>query len=120
MKVQDIMEYAKTHKKKIALTALGIVGGTVLIALGVKHSSKGITKAETLESREINDWFPEGFNVGNIMELWNEGEHCNAIVTDVQVKDVGALGEEFLKLAGVEGTDTMDIILGLNHKVDGI
>lgn len=121
MKVRNIMEYAKTHKKEIVLTALGLIGGTALIALGVKHSSEGI-KAEVFKSREteINDWFPEGFNVGKIMELWNEGEHCNAIVADVPLKDMGTLGEELTKLAGVESIDTVDIILGLSHRVDGI
>ena len=115
--IKKIKEYAKTHKKEIVLT---VTGGAILTALGVKHLSKGFTEAETLESREIGDWFPEGFGVGKITELWNERGHTNAIVEDAKIEDLGKLGEEFLKLVGMKPDDGVSIILGIDHETVGI
>ena len=81
MTKQEFVEYVRSHKKEIAMGALGLVGTGLLVALGVKVSkSIEVSNSPVDLIGEIvsdSDWkernLVEGFATGKVNELWNEG-----------------------------------------------
>ena len=81
MTKQEFVEYVRSHKKEIAMGALGLVGTGLLVALGV-NISKSIKVSNSPvdligEIVSDSDWkernLVEGFTTGKVNELWNEG-----------------------------------------------
>lgn len=130
MTKQEFVEYVKTHKKEIALAAVGTVGAGVLIALGVKgvHRVKAGTTPVELIGDIVNDakdeipWnernLVEGFTTGKVNDLWNEGNYGNAIVQYFHVEDMGKLGEDLKLIEGVtDDTEVSAVLTFVGTKV---
>ena len=111
MNVEKIKRFVSEHQTKIIL-----VGGTVfavaLCAIGVrgKFATRKLTGAISDIANDVD--IPTGFVVGEITDLWREGEWLNAIVNEVTTKDIGRLGEEFVKHGIVPDGTKITAIIG--------
>lgn len=111
MTKHEFVEYVKNHKKEIALGTLGVIGTGMLVVLGVKkfNSIKGLADVNVVE----------GFTVGKVNQLWNEGGYANAIVNDFKIKDMGALGEDLKKIGGItDDTEVSALLTFINTTVE--
>lgn len=101
------------HKVKIF-----VVGGTIfavtLCVLGAKKKISLRKPVDVLPSSVNNVEIPTDFNVGKIVDLWKEGKYLNAIVDNVTVKDLGCLGEEFIKRGLVSEEADVTAVIGFN------
>lgn len=125
MTKHEFVEYVKNHKKEIALGALGVVGTSVLIALGVKgiHSIKNAGNPVEMIGDIVDDnWkdknVVEGFTTGKVNDLWNEGGYGNAIVQFFKVKDMGDLGEDLKKIGEItDDTEVSAVLSFINTEI---
>lgn len=99
-----VVEFVKTHKKKLLIGAAAIAGGVALSMIGKKNRIpayfSGVVSTPNAKDIPVADW-----GAGTLTSCWREGGWINAIVTDLTVADAGKLGEELLKVDGVT-TDT--------------
>lgn len=126
MTKHDFVEYVKNHKKEIALGTIGVVGTSVLIALGVKDF-RAIKKfgnpVEMIGDIIDDNWkdknVVDGFTTGKVNDLWNEGGYGNAIVQFFKIKDMGDLGEDLKKIEGItDDTEVSAVLSFVNTKVE--
>ena len=111
MKYWEIKKFVNDHKTEIALSALGVVGTGVLVALGVK----GLRSIDSWN--EVN--VVEGFTTGKVSSLWNEGGYGNAIVQFFKIKDMGDLGEDLKKIGGItDDTEVSAVLSFVDTKVE--
>ena len=105
IKENKVVEFIKTHKKGIAITA-----GLTVAGIAVARS---MSKVVDLPKPELS--------VGTMQELWTEkqsnGEvYINAIVENLTAADLGRFGEEMMKVDGI-GPDTVaSLIIGFKQK----
>ena len=127
MTKQEFVEYVRSHKKEIAMGALGLVGTGLLAAVGVKVSKSIKVSGNPVEMvgdivsdgnwKEIN--LVDGFTTGKVNDLWNEGGYGNAIVQYFTIKDMGKLGEDLKKIKGITDDTEVSAVLGFaNTKVE--
>lgn len=126
MTKHEFVEYVKNHKKEIALGTLGVVGTSVLIALGVKEF-RAIKKfgnpvemiGDIIDDDQKDKNVVEGFTTGKVNDLWNEGGCGNAIVQFFKIKDMGDLGEDLKKIGGItDDTEVSAVLSFVNTKVE--
>lgn len=125
MDKKKVMEFVKTHKKELAIAGATIVLGTAYIIVDrngrirrdelIKNIANQFEEFKAKEAASIAklDW-----SVGKMTNLWNEGEHTNAIVEGVRVDEMGAIGEAFKAIEGVTDDTVMDIVVGLDKKFE--
>lgn len=127
MTKQEFVEYVRSHKKEIAMGALGLVGTGLLVALGV-NISKSIkvsgSPADLIdEIVSDDDWkehnLVEGFTTGKVNDLWNEGGvHGCAILNGLTIKDMGALGENLKLIGGITDDTQVSAVLDFDTLID--
>ena len=105
MDKNKVVEFVKTHKKEIAIAA-----GLTAVGIAV---AKNLIKVEDLPKPEAS--------VGTIQELWKEtqsnGETYNiAIVDNLTAADLGRLGEEMMKVKGINANTVASVIVGFKQK----
>ena len=127
MTKQEFVEYVRSHKKEIAMGALGLVGTGLLVALGVKVSkSIKVSNSPVDLIGEVvsdSDWkehnLVEGFTTGKVNDLWNEGGvHGCAILNGLTIKDMGALGENLKLIGGITDDTQVSAVLDFDTLID--
>lgn len=114
MTKQEFVEYVRSHKKEIAMGALGLVGTGLLVALGM-NVSKSIKEVNHISERNLI----EGFTTGKVNKLWNEGgTHGCAILNGLTIKDMGALGENLKLIGGITDDTQMSAVLDFDTLID--
>lgn len=114
MDKKKVVEFVKTHKKKIALGAIGAVaaiGGIVLVAMGKKQSMDTINFSGVFSTPNAKDIQVADWGCGKLDECWRENGWINAIVSDFTVADAGKLGENLLKVEGVTPDTALQTVL---------
>lgn len=119
MDKKKVLDYLKTHKKEIAIAGVTTVGGALLLMVGCKKI-KPRTMDDLLELK--SDWMHTpcdaakdvGWTLGTLTDYWHEDGFPTAIVNDVKLSDLGALGEEFLKFEEVDKDKIVSLVVGLN------
>ena len=127
MTKHEFIEYVRSHKKEIAIGALGLVGTGLLVALGVNVSkSIKVTNSPVDLIGEIvsdGNWkernLIEGFATGKVNILWNEGgtRGC-AILNGLTIKDLGALGENLKLIGGITDNTQISAALDFDTLID--
>ncbi len=112
MNKEKLKKFVNEHKTEMIVTG-GIAIGVLLSAVGVKKMKLWNTTGE-LPNLKNDVKIPENFSVGKVVDLWNEGRYLNTIVDKITVKDIGRLGEEFIKHGLVTDNATVDIIIGFD------
>ena len=134
-KKEKAKSFCKKHKKKLILGGVLLaVGVTAVVVSGSKkrerkqleftinhigdgsksNSDLNFLKALDAEREEriaALDW-----GVGTMDDLWDEDDYTNAIVNDINVSDIGLLGDEFCKIDGVSPDSEVSMIVGLRHQ----
>ena len=114
MNKEKVKAFCKEHKVKIAVGA-GIAVSVILCAIFRKsfHIPENVKfSADKIEDVSI----PSDFKVGKIKNLWNEKGYLNAIVDEITTKDLGNLGEEFVKSGLVTDADAISMVIGFLKK----
>lgn len=110
MKAEKVTEFVKNHKKEFILATVAIVGGVV--ALVITRNNPEIIRETEKERIKALDW-----KVGDLTDLWDEGEFTNAIITNAAVDDIGKLGQEIIeKLDGYTNESRVDMAFSLTSK----
>ena len=127
MTKHECVEYVRSHKKEIAIGALGLVGTGLLVALGVNVSkSIKVTNSPVDLMGEIvsdGNWkernLVEGFATGKVNNLWNEGgTHACAILNGLTIKDMGAFGENLKLIGGITDDTQLSAVLDFDTLID--
>jgi hypothetical protein len=123
-KKQKAKEFWGKHKKKIILGGvLAAVGITAVVVSGSKKKCKDDqTKLladnweREYEKRDSRiaalDW-----QVGKMDDLWEDDFGYNAIINDINVSDIGLLGDEFTKFEGVSPDSNVTMMIGVEPKL---
>lgn len=111
MNKEKLKKFVSEHKTEIVL-ASGAVLTVVLCVIGVKKKFAPQKLVGTLPDLADNVDIPTDFAVGEITELWKEGEWLNAIVNEVTTQDLGRLGDEFVKKGIVPDGTKVTMIMG--------
>lgn len=111
MSKEKIKRFLSGHKFEIVSVG-AIVLGVTLCAVGIKTKPSLKKVVDNIPDLANNVDIPTEFAVGKITELWKEGEWLNAIVNDVTVKDLGHLGDEFVKHGIVPDKTKVTMLIG--------
>ena len=111
MDKKKIKKFVNEHKIAIISAGAGALGVTLCI-IGVKAKINPRKIVDAIPDLADNVDIPTDFAVGEIAELWKEGEWLNAIVNNVTTTDLGRLGEEFVKHGIVPDETKVSMIIG--------
>ena len=112
--------FVKKHEKVIVLTT-AVVGGVVVYVVGKKAYGKTLKK-NSVKAPEI-DWakiaeenkakIAPNWSTGVLTEVFNDGTDVSleAIVNELKPTDLGKVGEDILKCAGITENDTVSAML---------
>lgn len=97
MDKSKVKEFVKKHKKELGV-GVGIVLGTITCVIVRKsfHSSKHIALPK-VENKIRDIVVPDGFSVGEIVSLFEDGDEIVTIARELTVNDLGRLGKELVK-----------------------
>lgn len=97
MDKSNVKTFVRENKQKL-IVGVGIVIGVVTCAIVRKqiHISKDIS-VPNLGSRVKDIKVPDGFSVGTVMDLFEDGSEIVAIAQNLTVNDLGKFGEELVK-----------------------
>ena len=118
-KIEKAKEFVKTHKKEIAVGALGVattVIGMVLFKnrkVSVPEENevvKVLREAANIVVKDIA--IPENLKTCNMTSLWKEGDCINAIVNDVYLYNMGEFGNELINNLDVNHDIPVDMVIG--------
>lgn len=125
-KKEKAKEFWGKHKKKIILGGvLAAVGITAVVVGSKKKSEKHESVAGLIED---NTWVANrekmdqriaalDWKVGTMDDLWDEDDYTNAIINDINVSDIGLLGDEFCKIEGVSPDSNVTMMIGVETKI---
>lgn len=90
-------EFVKKHKKELAVGA-GIVLGTITCVIVRRsfNSSKNISLPK-MENKIGDIVVPDGFSVGEVVSLFEDGDEIVAIARELTINDLGEFGKELVK-----------------------
>lgn len=111
MNKEKFKKFVNEHKTEIVLTGTAVLAVT-LCAIGVKKKIAPQKLVEVLPDLADNVDIPTDFAVGEITELWKEGEWLNAIVNEITTNDIGRLGDEFVKHGIVPDGTKVSMVIG--------
>ena len=111
MNMKKLKDFVNEHKTEIIFVG-GMVLTVTLCAIGVRKKFASPKLVVALPDLANNVDIPADFAVGEITELWKEGEWLNAIVNEVTTKDLGRLGEEFVKRGIVPDDTKVTMLIG--------
>lgn len=114
MDTKKIKEFVKTHKVQITLSAGAVLGTVTFVLLGKSNALSKECFSKTAKAIEDIS-IPKDFAVGEIVELWNEGDYTNAIVNNVTTKQLGDLGREFVNKGVVAKDADVSMIIGFTR-----
>ena len=117
-KLEKAKTFVKEHKRELAIGAgvagIMMIGGVVHMITKKKpkiaNISESVFHAKDLEKPKMD--------IGTLIDLWREGGYINAILYDVTVADLGAVGEQFLKIDGVTNDTVVSAVISLLDKVE--
>lgn len=118
---KERVEWCKTHKKEIALGAVGVVGAVVagkLVydALGTKSITITHTPYEVQTKKfdiSVPDW-----GVGELDTVGDFVDEYVGAANDIPIADMGAFGAELIKnLDEVEADSMVSVIFGVSKGV---
>ena len=117
-KLEKAKTFVKEHKRELAIGAgvagIMMIGGVVYMITKKKpkiaNISESVFHAKDLEKPKMD--------IGTLTDLWQEGGYINAILYDVTVADLGAVGEQFLKIDGVTNDTVVSAVISLLDKVE--
>lgn len=97
MDKNKVKMFVKRHKKELVVGA-GIVVSVIVYAV-VRTSIRPSKAVSSLPvGNRIRDIpVPDGFSVGSVEALFEDGDEIVAIVQDMTVNDMGRFGEELVK-----------------------
>ena len=117
-KLEKAKTFVKEHKRELAIGAgmagIVMIGGVVYMITKKKPKIANISDFVF----HVKDLEKPKMDIGTLAELWQEGGCINAILNDVTVADLGAVGEQFLKIDGVTNDTVVSAIIGLSDKVE--
>lgn len=113
MNSSKVKEFVKSHKKELIAGAM-LVGGTVLVIVGVRHSRKKVAMLQKTFENDVS--IPEGFKRWKPSMLWKENGYLNAIIEEVPLSDLGELGKQYVENGLGEAGDIASIIIGTEVK----
>lgn len=112
------LEWAKAHKKEILIGAAGVIGTGVLVALGVKSGRKNGAKAWEMP-RIDGTPFEETSFYKTFMAYHDSVDHTYQVdLEPVPIKELGNIGQNFLKLVPGTTEDTLVQTLAYIEKKD--
>lgn len=111
MNKEKMKKFLNEHKVEI-ISAGAVVLGVALYAIGVKAKSTTKKIVDVIPDLADNVDIPTDFAVGELTDLWKEGEWLNAIVNNVTTKDLGRLGDEFVNRGIVPDETKVSMIIG--------
>lgn len=115
-KIEKTKTFIKEHKKEILIgTGVVMVSGLIFIVTKKKPKFEGARRV-IKTSMGYKDLEKPSLNIGRIDELWQDEFGKIAIVNDFKVADMGAIGQEFLKIDGVTNETEVSVIMGLLDK----
>ena len=97
--------FVEKHKKELVVGASVVIGTVVCVIVGKSlctstnvtiptvESPKGFPVGNRIKDIEV----PDGFSVGKVMDLFEDGDEIVAIAQDLTVNDLGKFGEELVK-----------------------
>lgn len=88
MNKDKLKKFVNGHKAELVLAG-GAVLTVALCAIGIQRKIVSQKLIGVIPDLADNVDIPTGFAVGEITELWKEGEWLNAIVNEVTVNDLG-------------------------------
>ena len=117
-KLEKAKTFVKEHKRELAIGAgvagIMMIGGVVYMITKKKpkiaNISESVFHTKDLEKPKMD--------IGTLTDLWQEGGYINAILNDVTVADLGAVGEQFLKIDGVTNDTVVSAVISLLDKVE--
>ena len=108
-------EFAKKHKAKIVAGVWVLAGSVVCVIATKKFRTR--TKVSIFENKIRDIQIPDGFSVGNVISLFEDGDEIVAIARDLTANDLGAFGEELVKCGivanGAEAAITAEFLRSL-------
>lgn len=104
MRLEEIKTFVEEHKKEILIGTGVVVGGIVLVVTGKKLLSSGKVKVP----KPYKDLPKPDMSVGKLNELWEQSGETMACVSGLTLKDLGTVGQDFLK------TDNFTSVTGVN------
>lgn len=113
-KMQKVKTFVKEHKTEIASGAVAVVSGMVIYMVTKKEPKLKITEGVNLLQNPCTELEHPELDFGTITDFWLEGGYKNAIIKDLTIGDLGALGEQFVtKVDGITKDTGVSLVMGL-------
>ena len=96
------------------VAGVAVIGGVIYVFTKKKPKIANISELVF----HVIDLEKPKMDIGRLDELWREDGCINAILNDVTVADLGAVGEQFLKIDGITNETGVSAIIGLLDKVE--
>lgn len=117
MEIKNAWEFAKTHKKEVAIATVAVVGGVVVFAITKKKPESVVQAVETVSKgwRELDS---SVIKLGTVADLGEnlDYEFIEMIVNDINVGDLAAFAEELKNLEGVTSETGVSAVIDLSNK----
>lgn len=97
MNGKKVKAFVQEHKVEI-IAGAGIVFGVITCAIvgkSIRLSKNAF--CPTVRNKIRNIVVPDGFSIGKVTDLFEDGEEVVAIAKELTVNDLGKLGEELIK-----------------------
>ena len=116
MKIKNALEFAKTHKKEVAIATVAVVGGVVVFAITKKKPEKTVQAVETV-AKGWKELDPSVIKIGTVTDLGEnlDGGFIEMIMNDINVGELAALAEEFKNLEGVTSETGVSAVICLSN-----
>lgn len=117
-KENRVVRFVKEHKTEIAFISVAAITGITFLVIGSKK--KPNIPKDVIECVPTPDWRKLederiknlDWELGTLTDLWNEYGCTNAIINDVKVGDLGALGKECMKIENVTNDTGVTMVIG--------
>lgn len=123
-KVKQVKDFVAEHKKEIAVGLCVTVGGVIIYKITkkepkldtiIKSNERGTIIGEITKQLEA-----PVLDVGTIDDMWVDKFGTTLILNDITVNDLGKVGEEFLKIDGINKDTCVTAVVGLLDKVESV
>ena len=97
MNKSKVKEFVKENKKGFTIGTKIIISAVACMIVG-KSLYLSDNKSDLKKENEIRDIdIPDGFSIGNVTDLFEDGDEIVTIVRELTVNDLGKLGKELIK-----------------------
>ena len=108
MKLEEIKTFVEEHKKEILIGTGVVVGGIVLVVTGKKL----LKPKKAIISKPYKDLPKPNMSVGKLDDFWEDSCGKMALVNDIAIKDLGTVGQDFLKVDGFTNDTGVSLLIG--------